>query len=173
MEIPQLRTERLILRGHRREDYPAFARMWADPEVARFISGAPLTDEEAWAKYMRALGHWALVGYGFWSVHEKNGGARVGETGFLDVHRAIEPPLTGMPEMGWAFDRPAQGKGYATEAARAALAWGEGYFGKTRFCCIIAPDNAASLNVAAKTGFREAARTTYKGEPTIVLHRDP
>jgi len=42
-----------------------------------------------------------------------------------------------------------------------------------RFACIIAPENAASLNVAAKMGFREAARTTYKGEPTVMLYRDP
>jgi RimJ/RimL family protein N-acetyltransferase len=106
-------------------------------------------------------------------VIEKSTGHRVGETGFLDVHREIVPSLNGIPEIGWAFAKPAQGKGYATEAVRAALAWGEQRFGKTRFACIIAPGNAPSLNVAAKTGFREAARTTYKGEPTVMFYRDP
>ena len=106
-------------------------------------------------------------------MQEKAGGLRVGETGFLDVHREIVPSLDGIPEAGWAFAKAAQGKGYATEAVRAVLAWGESHFGKTRFACIIAPENAASLNVAAKTGFREAARTTYKGEPTVVLYRAP
>lgn len=173
MDIPVLETERLILRGHAREDFPAYARMWAHPEVTRFISGPPLSEEDAWAKFMRAFGHWALMGYGFWSVHEKQGGARVGETGFLNVKRDLTPSLEGIPEVGWAFDKPAQGKGYATEAVRAVLAWGENRFGKTHFACIIAPDNAPSLNVAAKTGFREAARTTYKGEPTVVFYRDP
>jgi RimJ/RimL family protein N-acetyltransferase len=173
MDIPVLESERLILRGHRRDDFPAYARMWADPDVTRFISGAPLSEEDAWAKFMRAFGHWALTGFGFWSVHEKDTGARVGETGFLDVKRNMTPSLEGLPEMGWAFDRPAQGKGYATEAVRAALAWGENRFGRRRFACIVAPGNAASLNVAAKTGFREAARTTYKGEPTVLLYRDP
>jgi len=173
MDVPVLQTERLILRGHMAEDFPAYARMWAHPDVTRFISGAPLSEEDAWAKFMRAFGHWALMGYGFWSVHEKAGGLRVGETGFLNVKRIIEPSLEGIPEVGWAFDKPAHGKGYATEAVRAVLAWGETRFGKRRFVCIIAPDNAASLNVAAKTGFREAARTTYKGEPTVVLYRDP
>ena len=173
MDIPVLQTERLILRGHTAQDFPAYAQMWAHSEVTRFISGAPLSEEDAWAKFMRAFGHWALMGYGFWSVHERSGGARVGETGFLNVKRDIAPSLEGIPEVGWAFDKPAQGKGYATEAVRAVLAWGEGRFGKTRFACIIAPDNAASLNVAAKTGFRETARTTYKGTPTVVLYRDP
>jgi RimJ/RimL family protein N-acetyltransferase len=172
MDFPVLETERLVLRGHAPEDFPAYAKMWANPEVTRFISGAPLSEEDAWAKFMRAFGHWALMGYGFWSVHEKSG-TRVGETGFLHVKRDLKPSLEGLPEVGWAFDHPAQGKGYATEAVRAVLAWGEHRFGKTRFACIIAPDNAASLNVAAKTGFREAARTTYKGEPTVVLYRDP
>jgi len=173
MDVPVLQTERLILRGHTAEDFPAYARMWAHPDVTRFISGAPLSEEDAWAKFMRAFGHWALMGYGFWSVHEKAGGARVGETGFLNVKRIIEPSLEGTPEVGWAFDKPAHGKGYATEAVRAVLRWGETRFGRIRFACIIAPDNTASLNVAAKTGFREATRTTYKGEPTVVLYRDP
>lgn len=171
MDVPVLETERLVLRGHRAEDFPAYARMWADPDVTRFISGAPLSEEDAWAKFMRAFGHWALMGYGFWSVHEKDG-TRVGELGFLNVKREMAPSLEGIPEVGWAFDKPAQGKGYATEGVHAALQWGENRFGKVRFACIIAPENAASLNVAAKTGFKEAARTSYKGQPTVVLYRD-
>jgi RimJ/RimL family protein N-acetyltransferase len=173
MDYPVLQTERLILRGPSREDFPAYAQMWADPDVTRFIGGTPLLDEDAWAKFMRSFGHWALMGYGYWTVEERATGARVGETGFLNVHRAIAPSLDGTPEIGWAFAKPAQGKGYATEAVRAALGWGEARFGKVRFACIIAPENAASLNVAAKTGFREALRTTYKGEPTVMLYREP
>jgi RimJ/RimL family protein N-acetyltransferase len=173
MTIPVLETERLILRGHTRDDFPAYAAMWGDADVTRFIGGKPLSEEDAWAKFMRTFGHWDLTGMGFWSVHEKAGGLRVGETGFLDVKRELAPSLEGIPEAGWAFAKAAHGKGYATEAVRAVLAWGETRFGKKRFACIIAPENTASLNVAAKTGFREAARTTYKGEPTVVLYREP
>jgi len=173
MDIPVLTTDRLVLRAHSRDIFPAFAAMWADPEVTRFVGGAPMSEEEAWARFMRSFGHWPLVGFGFWAVHEREGGAFVGEVGFLDSHRAIVPSLDGIPEVGWSFARAAQGKGYATEAVRAALAWGEGHFGKTRFACIIVPDNAASLNVAAKTGFREAVPTTYKGTPIVMLYRDP
>ena len=173
MDASQLETERLILRRPVAEDFPAYARMWADPEVNRFLGGVALNREEAWSKFMRAFGHWALMGYGFWAVCEKESGARVGETGFLNVKRAIVPSLEGIPEIGWSFAKPAQGKGYATEAVRAALAWGEQRFGRVRFAAIIAPENKASLNVAAKTGFRQAARTTYKDEPILVLYRDP
>jgi RimJ/RimL family protein N-acetyltransferase len=173
MEFPVLETERLRLRGPRSDDFPAYAAMWADPDVTRFINGPPLSEEDAWAKFMRSFGHWALVGYGFWTVEEKAAGLRVGETGFLDVHRDIAPSLHGIPEAGWAFAKPAQGKGYATEAVRAVLGWGEQRFGKVRFACIIAPDNKPSLRVAAKTGFKEVLRTTYKGEPTVMLYREP
>ena len=168
-----LETERLRLRRPVAADFPAYAQMWADPDVTRFINGTPLSEEDAWAKFMRSFGHWELVGYGFWTVEEKATGLRVGETGFLDVHREIVPSLNGIPEAGWAFAKSAQGKGYATEAVRAVLAWGEQRFGKVRFACIIAPENKASLNVAAKTGFKEVARTSYKGEPTVMLYRDP
>jgi len=68
VDIPTIETERLILRGHTPEDFPAFAAMWADPVVTRFIGGAPLAEEDAWAKYLRVAGHWALLGYGFWSI---------------------------------------------------------------------------------------------------------
>ena len=173
MIVPVLETERLVLRGHTREDFPAFAAMWGDADVTRFVGGKPLSQEDAWAKFMRTFGHWELTGMGFWSVQDRVSGLRVGETGFLDVKREIAPSLDGTPEIGWAFAKSAQGKGYATEAVRAALAWGEQRLGKIRFACIIAPQNAPSLNVAAKTGFKEFARTIYKGEPAVMLYRDP
>lgn len=173
MNVPILQTERLTLRGHTLEDFPAFAAMWADPGVTRFIGGTPLSEEDAWGKFLRTVGQWHLMGFGFWSVHERNGGARIGEVGFIEGRRDIVPSLIGIPECGWALTTHSQGKGYASEAVRAAMAWGDERFGKVRMACIIAPDNAPSLRVAEKAGFREASRTTYKGTPTIMLYRDP
>ena len=172
-EIPVLETERLVLRGYMPSDFPAFAAMWADSSVNRFIGGAPLSEEEAWAKFLRTLGMWVAMGFGFWTVVEKASGLCVGETGFLEGRREIVPTLKGTPEIGWAFVPSAQGKGYATEAVSAALNWGDRRFGKVRMACIIAPENSASLRVAEKSGFREALRTTYKGDPTVMFFRDP
>jgi len=172
MGVPVLATERLILRGHVREDFPAYAAMWADPDVTRHITGKPCTEEESWARFMRGMGHWALMGFGFWSIHLKDG-TRIGEAGFLDVKRDLVPSLEGIPEIGWGFVSAVHGKGYASEAVRAILAWGEERFGKRRFACIISPENAPSLKLAARMGFREAARTTYHELPTVVLYRDP
>ena len=172
-EIPVLETERLVLRGYMPSDFPAFAAMWDDSSVNRFIGGAPLSEEEAWAKFLRTLGMWVAMGFGFWTVVEKASGLCVGETGFLEGRREIVPTLKGTPEIGWAFVPSAQGKGYATEAVSAALKWGDRRFGKVRMACIIAPENSASLRVAEKSGFREALRTTYKGDPTVMFFRDP
>jgi RimJ/RimL family protein N-acetyltransferase len=63
------------------------------------------------------------------------------------------------------------GKGYATEAVSAVLAWGDAHFSDPRTMCLIHPDNAASIRVAQKCGFREWRRATYRSEPTIVFER--
>jgi len=173
MSVPRLETERLILRGATRADFPAIAALWGDAEVTRYIHRAPLSEEEVWAKFMRGFGHCLLCGYGFWAVQDKASGRLIGETGFLDARRAITPSLHGMPEVGWVYARAAWGKGYATEGLQAALAWGDTHLPERRFVCLIAPENTASVRVAAKSGFHEAARTSYKGEPTLLCYREP
>jgi RimJ/RimL family protein N-acetyltransferase len=173
MDIPVLETERLILRGHTIDDFPSYAAMWAEPVVTRFIGGAPLGEEDAWAKFLRIAGHWALMGYGFWAIEEKASGKRIGEAGILNVKRDMVPSFHGVPEIGWGLHPSVHGKGYATEAVNAILAWAERRFGKVRMVCIIAPENTPSLRVAERTGFREQVRTTYKGEPIVLLERVP
>ena len=168
---PVIETARLRMRGHRAEDLAECSAMWADPEVVRYIGGRPYSQEEAWARLLRYAGHWALLNYGYWAVEEKATGAFAGELGFADFRREMEPPLIEAPELGYAFASRAQGNGYASEAARAALAWGDVHFAGKRTACIIHPDNLASIRVAEKCGYREFERTKYKGEPTIIFLR--
>ncbi|HRP10895.1 MAG TPA: GNAT family N-acetyltransferase [Terricaulis sp.] len=168
---PVLETERLILRGHKLGDFAALSAMWADPAVVRFISGKPSTQEESWGRMLRYPGMWALLGYSFWAIEEKSSGQIIGEGGFADFKREISPPIEA-PEMGWALSPAAQGKGYAFEALSAMLAWGEAHFRRRDFACIIAPENAPSIRLAERLGFREAARGEYKTSPTIFFRRD-
>lgn len=168
---PTLETERLVLRAHRLDDFEGCLALWTDPDVTRFIGGKPSTREEVWARILRYVGHWSLLGFGYWVIAEKATGGFVGEVGFADFRREIEPSLTDTPEIGWALLPSAHGKGYATEAARAAIAWGERHFGPIRTACIIAPDNEPSIRVAQKCGYRELQRTTYKGNPTVMFVR--
>ena len=145
--------------------------MWADPAVTRYIGGKPLTEEESWTKFIRYPGHWALMGFGYWAVEEKETGKFVGEIGFADFKREIEPSLKGVPEIGWVLVSEAQGKGYATEAVRAAVAWGDQHFGKVRTACIIHPENVASIRVAGKCGYGEPQKALYKGHETLMFVR--
>ena len=143
--------------------------MWCDPVVVNGVGGVPFTEEESWARLLRYVGHWHLLGFGTWIVREKSG-AWVGEVGLFDLHRAVDPPLD-LPEAGWVLAQNAHGKGYATEAVQAALAWGDQHFGARPISCMIDTDNVASLRVAEKCGFREHTRTTYKGKAVILFRR--
>ena len=171
--IPSLETERLTLRGPRLEDFEEAFAMWAAPEVTRHISGKPSTREEMWSRLLRYVGHWHMMGFGFWVVREKSTGRFVGEVGLADFRRVIEPSLGGAKEAGWALAPWAHGKGFATEAVRAALGWADGRFGPERVVCIINPENEASIKVAHKCGFREFTRGTYMDKPTWMFERLP
>lgn len=170
-DVPVVETPRLRLRAHRPDDLAELAAMWADPAVVRFVGGKPLSREDVWAKLLRTIGHWRALDYGYWVVEDRSTGRFLGEVGLGDAKRETEPSFAGTPEAGWAFAAHAHGKGYATEGVRAALAWHESTFGRVRTVCIIAPEHAASIHVAEKCGYREFARTVYKGEPTLIFER--
>ena len=159
------------MRGHRLDDFAACAAMWADPIVTRYIGGKPFSEEEVWARLLRYVGHWALLGFGYWAIEEKDTGEFIGELGFADFKRDMEPSIKGVPELGWVLASKAHGKGYATEAVRAAVAWGETHFGKARTVCIIHPENLASIRVAEKCGYKEFQHVTYKGHATLLFNR--
>jgi len=170
--VPLLETERLKLRGHVLADFPYCAAMWADPLVTQFIGGRPLTEEESWARMLRYIGHWSLLGFGFWVIEEKATGEFVGEAGFADYKRNVDPMLAGVPEIGWVLASRVHGRGYATEAVRAVAAWGDCHFKSAATACIIAPDNLASIRVALKCGYKEDRLASYKGRPTMIFVRD-
>ncbi|MCB8819794.1 GNAT family N-acetyltransferase [Microvirga rosea] len=169
--VPTLETERLRLRAHRVEDFEASFALWTDPGVTRFIGARPSTREEIWSRLLRYIGHWAALGYGYWAIEDRATGAFVGETGFADFKRAIDPPLDGMPEIGWVLSPAAQGQGYATEAVQAALRWGDAHFGPITTVCLISPENGPSLRVAEKCGYTLWMNATYKDTPTLLFHR--
>ena len=169
--VPILETPRLRLRGHTLADLDASAAMWANAEVTRFIGGKVSTREESWGRVLRMRGLWPLLGYGYWVFEERATGKFVGEGGFADFHREMTPSFGDAPEQGWALAPWAHGQGYATEAGGAALAWADANL-KRDFVCMIDPDNTRSQRVAAKFGYVEYERTTYKDDP-IVLFRRP
>jgi RimJ/RimL family protein N-acetyltransferase len=168
---PILETERLLLRGHRPEDFQAMIAMWSHPEILQFIGDSTWSTEQIWSRLLRYPGHWQLMGYGYWAVEEKSTGKFIGELGFAEVQRKLEPSIVGFPELGWALTPEAHGKGYATEALKAAIKWGDKNLVEKRTVCIISPENIKSLRVAEKCGYHEVLRTTYALKPTVLFER--
>ena len=112
------------------------------------------------------------MGFGYWLVEERESGQPIGEVGFADFKRVIEPSIKGEPEIGWALTPSVHGKGYASEAALAAVAWGDKNFKAERMSCIIDPEHAASIRIAEKCEFTKSATTTYHGDDIIIFHRE-
>jgi len=149
---PILRTERLILRLHRFEDFAAMAAMYSDPDTVRFIGvGEPHSQEVVWSRLQRAAGAWSMLGYGFLAIEHAASGRVIGEAGFLERFAPSGDRRT--PEAGWALDGSARGKGYAGEAMAAILAWGDERFERT--ICVISPQNAPSIALAGRLGYLE------------------
>jgi RimJ/RimL family protein N-acetyltransferase len=172
-DVPILETERLKLRGHRLGDFSPSAATWGDSEVARYIGGKPLTEEESWTKLLRYVGHWSLLDFGYWVVEERATGDFVGEIGFADYKRDLVPSLKDVPEIGWVLAWHKHGRGFATEAIPAAVVWGDVHFAPPKTACIIDPANLPpSIRVAEKCGYREFQLTTYKGHPTMMFLRE-
>ncbi|MGE6739185.1 GNAT family N-acetyltransferase [Allorhizobium pseudoryzae] len=169
-DIPTITTSRLVLRAHRVDDYDSFYTLWADPEVVRYIGGTPSTAEATWQRLMHRAGMWHHMGFGFLAIEERATGRFIGEAGFHEVRRDMTPSLIGTLETGWVLLPEFHGKGYAREAVTAMITWAETHHPDMEMTAIIAPENAASLTLAERLGFREETRTDYHGE-VVVLRR--
>ncbi len=117
-DAPELRTERLLLRGWRPRDREPFAALNADPEVMELMPKT-LTRAESDALVDVIEAEFGECGYGLWAVEVPG---EVSFAGFVGLHRAtFKAHFTPAVEIGWRLDRPLWGRGYATEAAREVL----------------------------------------------------
>ena len=171
MIAPIIHTPRLTLRPHVAIDLDAAFAMWSDPIVTRFIGGKPSTYQQTWSRVMTYAGHWALLGFGYWAVEETATGTFVGECGFADFKRDIAPSMQGVPELGFAFAPAFHGKGYATEAVTAVVAWADANLEAKRTVCLVSPENHPSLRVVEKRGYRAFEETLFGGVPTLFFER--
>jgi RimJ/RimL family protein N-acetyltransferase len=166
-----METQRLRLRAHRADDFAACVAMWSDPVITRYTIGDPSPPQRTWLRILAYRGHWDLMGFGYWAVEEQATGCYIGELGFADFKRGIEPAIEGVPELGWALISQAHGKGYATEALKAAVSWGDAHLGAARTVCIIHRDNQRSFRVADKLGYGTILRASSDTDPNTILVR--
>ncbi len=159
----RIETAQLLLDMPRVEDLPSIERMASDPSMFLYSERGPMAPEEAWSLLLRTIGHWSAVGYGVFAVREKASGKFAGLVGGSTFHRGFGPDFDDLPEMTWSIASEFRGRGYATEAAAAAIhAFGSmPSAGST--VCLIHIDNQKSLRVASKLGFRFFSHAHYRG----------
>lgn len=109
--------------------------------------------------------------FGFWVVEDRATGRFLGEVGFADFNREINPPLGSTPEAGWVLIPPCHGLGIASEAVSTMLAWADQNLAHSSTVCIMDPDNKASVRVAEKNGYITMHMAEYRGTNTLVMER--
>lgn len=149
MEGPELRTPRLRLRRWRGEDREPFAMLNADPAVMEHFP-ATLDRSASDALIDSIEAGFERHGFGLWALEPREGGELLGFTGLAVP--AFEAHFTPAVEIGWRLARPAWGYGYATEAARAALAYGFEQVGLEQVVSFTAAENARSRAVMERLG---------------------
>lgn len=169
LTAPVLTTERLLLRAHSLDDFEDSKALWADPGVVEFIGGSASAPGEVWMRILRYAGLWRLLHYGYWAVIDRKTGNFIGEAGVADLHRSIQPTLSGQPEAGWALTSKAQGRGLATEAMSAILQWMDKETSHPKTCCIIDPANVASVRVAKKLGYVESGPGRFSNGDSVMI----
>jgi RimJ/RimL family protein N-acetyltransferase len=146
--MAEISTERLIMRGWRESDLAPWAAMNADPEVRQYL-GPLLTFEQASAWVLTFQDDLDRYGFGFWAVEVRASGEFIGFTGLGTADE--EMPVTGV-DIGWRLARPAWGRGYATEAALAALEYGFDILGLPEIVAVTMARNLRSQAVMRRIG---------------------
>ena len=149
-------TERLRLRCWKDEDRAPFAALNADPRVMELFPSR-LGREQSDAVVDRVQAHFAQRGWGFWAAELKASAQFIGFVG-LNVP-TVELPCSPCVEIGWRLAAAHWGRGYATEAARAALRVGFDRLGLDEIVSFTALANLRSQAVMERLGMQRDAQT--------------
>ncbi len=142
--LPRIETERLVLRAPKITDWPTLEPIWTTDRGA-FIGG-PMNSEDAWLDFNQCLSSWLIRGTGALTITAKGNDTPLGLVMIAAEHG--DPKQ----ELGWLLTEAAEGKGYATEAARALRDWGFDVLGQGTFVSYVHKDNAPSIRVAKRLG---------------------
>jgi RimJ/RimL family protein N-acetyltransferase len=157
--IPELRTERLILRAPRETDFPAMLAFNHSPRAAFIGGGAPR--RQVWGRLIGNIGHWALRGYGLYSV-DTLAGDFVGRIGLIFDEEWPEP------ELAWHLFDGFEGHGYAMEAALAAKADYHARISQNPLISLIDPANHRSAALAIRMGAKAEGDFHLAGHDCII-----
>jgi RimJ/RimL family protein N-acetyltransferase len=148
-----IETPRLVLRRWTDDDVKPYAAINADPDVMRWIGDGSIRDEETTrANIAKFEAYWEAGGCGMFAVEVRETGELAGFTGFAvpDFLPEVMPAV----EIGWRLGKSFWGRGYASEAAEAALRFGFEKGGLDRVVSIMKAANSPSERVMVKLGMR-------------------
>ena len=157
-------TERLAVRRLGYDDVDAMVAIYGDREAMRYVGDAEPLPADACRHWVDVTdGNFERRGYGMVAVCDRSSNELIGCVGI--VHPGQQPEA----EVKYAFRRDQWGKGYATEAVIALVAFGRQNWGVSRLIATLYPANTASQRVLAKAGFHHASdRTNDDGSITQV-----
>jgi|SRR5215471_1138616 len=156
--MPEIETDRLLLRMFTPGDLDNLSLIYADADVMQFLSGHPLTRDETagWLNYF--LAGWENFGFGWWAVVLKDSGDLIGHCGLQFIHITPEVEVTyGLSKAYWR-------KGLASEIARACLRYGFETLSLDRIYALADPGNTASHNVMKRVGMKYDKTEYYKDD---------
>jgi RimJ/RimL family protein N-acetyltransferase len=154
-----IETERLLLRPWKDADRAPFIAMSADPAVMDTLGGV-LSEAEADGYVDNNRRRLAIFGFCRWAIERREDGAFIGAVGLAPIHHSL--PLPAGFEMGWRLVRDAWGQGYATEAARAAIADGFQRGGLTEVFAFTSQPNLRSQAVMERVGMTRTATLDFE-----------
>ncbi len=153
-----LTTERLLLRTWREEDAKAYFQIHQDPKVTEFLAG-PFTMKEV-NKFIEAMNeHQQKYGYAFWALQLKEREEILGFVGLQVV--SFQATFTPATEIGWRLASQYWGHGYATEAAKAALAHGFYQSNLDKIVAFTSPNNLRSQAVMRRLGMKHSPQDDF------------
>ncbi|MBI4731897.1 MAG: GNAT family N-acetyltransferase [Chloroflexi bacterium] len=158
MKIPTIQTHRLFLRPWTPEDAPVLFQILQEPEIFQYFPPSPPPTLEKTGRYItHQLAHWQDRGYGHWAVISQDDNRVVGWAGLEYL------PELDQTEVAYLLSRKVWGRGYATEAARAAVGFGFETCRLPGIIGLVHPENAASIRVLEKCGLVFTDRLTLWG----------
>jgi RimJ/RimL family protein N-acetyltransferase len=160
--FPQIETERLLLRTYKPDEMEKVYELCSDKDVTRhFPPYFKIEKKEVLASLPARLQRWRTQGFGQFGVFDKANENLIGYCGFqyLDQTEAVE--------IYYGFFKKYWGKGFATEAARAALQFGFEQVKLSEIAAVTHPDNIESQNVLRKIGFTGGEEAEFYKMPVI------
>ena len=142
--IPVLETPHLILRHPVPADFPDYAALMASPRSVGM--GGPFDERQAWGLFCHEIACWQLFGHGGLTITLRDTGKAVG---MVEINAG---PLFPEPELGWQLYAGHEGRGFATDAARALRDWAFATLSLQSLVSYTAPENLASQAVARRLG---------------------